>query len=658
MSYFWSRIAKPVKSILLFVLVFGAALLVLLYYQGYFDIAFLDRYRGKLDLLREGEQLSSQSDDPFAVPDYLLNNPAGDPPADSSAAGTSAEASGQGEDSLSGAGSDTGSEAGSSDGSGRTAGSGDTPEAAPDNLRFVYDAAVLPDAREKVPSVSELFESGMTYAPETAVFEPGKNALGKLTFDFQLPEIYTDSWCHATSYRLLPMDPKNPDSALISKPVTYIKERLAVEVYMGYLLIENGDKTVLVSSEGEPLCSFETGRYEPAYARDREDRPLFTRERNNGSLLYFHLSADGKNFVLSGYNPQTDSRGLSFDYPADYGKTDTDRIYLDVDAGSGLYGYRIPAQYMPQPEPAAKPETKTESAPDADTDAEPQAESEGESEAEPESEPVREPEPGYLTLYQFRSATPFREGKAAVVAAEPIPTYYYIRPNGKALFPWSERSEIEGQYYTVGRSDGSFVNNSGIDRSVLYFIGEDGKPLFPTGKLFYNEQDRRVFSSCQPPYSYGIESLGSYYFDEGLVRVRMQIIDFWRYFCRIGYTGAEIKVMDEYDALLREDGTEFALPAGFSLKGYSEGRLILSREGKYGVFSVTGEWIAQPIFADAGPFIGGLAPLKTEDGRWGMIDTEGNIVLPFTYDAISQVSSGVIACWREENGWSVLRIME
>ena len=49
---------------------------------------------------------------------------------------------------------------------------------------------------------------------------------------------------------------------------------------------------------------------------------------------------------------------------------------------------------------------------------------------------------------------------------------------------------------------------------------------------------------------------------------------------------------------------------------------------------------------------------KTEDGRWGMIDTDGNIVLPFTYDSISQVSSGLIACWREENGWSILRIME
>ena len=627
MSYYWSRISKRVKSILLFVLVFGTALLVLLYYLGYYDLPFLDRYRSRLDLLRAGESASAASEDPFAVPEFLLNNPTAD--LSSADASASSGASGE-EEGTGGPSGDTPSDGAS----GNAVGAKDSAAEAPSNLRLVYDADVLPDARIRVPTAAELLESGRRFAGETADYEPGKSALGKMTFDYQLPEIFTDSWMHATAYRLVPTDPKNEDSALISKAFTYIKERLAVEVYMGYLLIENGDKTVLVSSDGEPLCSFDTGRYEPAYTRDREDRPLFTRERNNGSLLYFHLSADGKNFVLSDYDPATDSRGLNFDYPADYGKSDTDRIYLDYDEKSGLYGFRTPA-----PEDEAKSSGKV--------DAE-----------DKDKQSAAAPEGGIVTPYQFRSATPFIGGKAAVVAAEPIPTYYYIRPNGQPLFPWSEQSEIKGEYYTVGRADHSFINNGGIDRSVLYFIGEDGEPLFPTGRMFYNEQDRRVFSSCQPPYSYGIESIGSYYFDEGLVRVRMQIIDFWRYFCRIGYTGAQIKVMDEYDALIREDGTEFTLPVGFSLEGYSDGRLILSRDGNYGVFSVTGEWIAQPIFSDAGPFIGGLAPLKTADGRWGMIDVDGNIVLPFTYDYISQVSSGVIVCWREENGWSVLRIME
>ena len=39
-----------------------------------------------------------------------------------------------------------------------------------------------------------------------------------------------------------------------------------------------------------------------------------------------------------------------------------------------------------------------------------------------------------------------------------------------------------------------------------------------------------------------------------------------------------------------------------------------------------------------------------------MIDKSGNIVLPFTYDYVSQNSSGVVSAFRNENGWSVLKV--
>ena len=45
-------------------------------------------------------------------------------------------------------------------------------------------------------------------------------------------------------------------------------------------------------------------------------------------------------FDVSDYDPDLDSRGLYFDYPADYGKTDTDRVYLDKDEETGLYYLR------------------------------------------------------------------------------------------------------------------------------------------------------------------------------------------------------------------------------------------------------------------------------------------------------------------------------
>ena len=656
MRYFWSKLSRPFRSLLLFALIFGTVFLVLLYYLGYYDFSFLDRYKDELDLLREGEHLSS-SEDPFAVPDALLINPGADPDGAAPADNGSVSAS----DGTASAASPEGTTVPQTE---------DAPQKeAPTNLRYVYDTAELPDARIRIPTAAELLKAGKKYTSAEDLFIPGKNVLGKLTFDFQFPETYTETWRHAPSVRLTPVDPTNEDSELVPKPYFFIQERPTVELYMGYLLIENGDRIVVATAEGELLCSYPTGRYEPALARDREDRPLFARTRNNGTQVYFHLSADGKNFVLSDYDPDVDGRGLYFDYPPNYGRTDTDRVYLDMDEETGLYGYRIPVEYMPEPEPEPEPQPEPvenaepeepEGGEESDTPAqdeeaadEPEPDSEAEPGAEPEPEP--EPQPGYLTPYQYRTALSFIDGRAAVTAAEPLPTPYYVNLElkGKPLFPYYDRDT--SQYYY---EDGWFVSNSGIDRTVLCFIGEDGEPLFPTGWMYLNEQKRRVFASCQPPYSYGIESLGSFYFDHGLVRVRKQIIDFWRYFLRTGYTGSQIKVVDEYDALIREDGTEYELPVGYKLEGYSEGRLLLSRDGKYGVMSVTGEWIAQPIFGGGGPFVGGLAPLKTEDGRWGLIDTDGNIILPFTYDSISQVSSGLIACWREENGWSILRIME
>ena len=145
------------KAILLFLLVFGAALLVLLYYQRYYDFSFLERYKSRLDLLRAGEPLSSANDDPFAVPDVLLNNPTGD--LSSSSPADPGQAEQQADDPSDAAG--TGSPEGSAGSAGAVS---EEPPEPPDNLRFVYDTGILPDAREKVPSVSELLEAGKTFA--------------------------------------------------------------------------------------------------------------------------------------------------------------------------------------------------------------------------------------------------------------------------------------------------------------------------------------------------------------------------------------------------------------------------------------------------------------------------------------------------------------
>ncbi len=191
------------------------------------------------------------------------------------------------------------------------------------------------------------------------------------------------------------------------------------------------------------------------------------------------------------------------------------------------------------------------------------------------------------------------------------------------------------------------------NRGGMYFISQYGWPLQQTFVTYKsNLEDRYFIWDYALPASRGIESIGFFYFDHGLTRVRYQIIDYY------AWTLENVRVVSEEDRLLRTDGTFFDIPIGYTLKGYSDGMILLEKDGLWGFLDYTGGWIAEPCYASATPFMGGFAVLETADGRFGMIDTEGSIVLPFTYDHISMASSGLVAAYREENGWTVMKIMD
>ena len=205
--------------------------------------------------------------------------------------------------------------------------------------------------------------------------------------------------------------------------------------------------------------------------------------------------------------------------------------------------------------------------------------------------------------------------------------------------------------FTLNR--GAVIENNS-ERDSMSFVDENGRKAFDNTRVYVNQYDRYVKDFLLPPMTNGIESIGFYYFDSGLTRVRLQTVDYYNYAVR-----GVVRVVEDRDILIHPDGSEYDLPAGYTMTGYSEGAVVLKRDsdGMYGVLSVEGEWIAQPIYKSATPFIGGLATLGTDDGRYGMIDKSGNIVLPFTYDYVSQNSSGVVSAFRNENGWSVFKVM-
>ena len=117
-------------------------------------------------------------------------------------------------------------------------------------------------------------------------------------------------------------------------------------------------------------------------------------------------------------------------------------------------------------------------------------------------------------------------------------------------------------------------------------------------------------------------------------------------------------VADEERLVNVNTGKYFTIPDGYTLEGYSDGTLLLSRNGRYGYYSIEGHWIAQPIYTYAQPFVQGLAVVGHENGTRGMIDREGNIVLPFAFTYVSNVSSGLVSAYSESGGWEIFKVLE
>ena len=557
------------------ILVFGIAALVLAYFLGYYDLSFLDRYKIIDELLGDGtpHETTGGIGSLFTIPDE----------ASPGVELTSGKQSGA-----------------------DTVSNGERPDDAvaesyeTENINAVFTTKRLQDklllnASNGGKTISELKKSGYhiagsTYSEAAALmpasdadadsadstdsadsadsadtsvpvfespkFVPGQTVLGRLTFDYKLPEVYSRSKRHVDKNIVnYPED----DSEYYITVKDVIERRPAVELYMGYILIDSGGSGLYVaSSDGNVLCSLNKNSYTAANCRDKYGRPLFTKVSGGGAYLY--LAGDGMTFLTSDYDPAVDGRGISFDYPTYYGRSDSTAVYIDKNS-SGMLGYKVTGG-------------------------------------------------GALTGYNYTSARVFTENRAAVTTTK--------------------------------------------NRGGMFFINENGQQAFSTWYSYLNEYDRYVFNNLMPPATDGIENIGFYYFEEGLTRVRRQVIDNWNWSMY-----RRVRVVTDESILIRTDGSEYILPSGYTLEGYSDGMMLLrsSKDGLYGFMNYAGEWIAQPIYKSATPSVGGLATLTTEDGRVGMIDTEGNIILQFTYDSISQCSDGVIAAYREENGWTVYRLM-
>lgn len=253
------------------------------------------------------------------------------------------------------------------------------------------------------------------------------------------------------------------------------------------------------------------------------------------------------------------------------------------------------------------------------------------------------------------------------------PAYSYKTSDGVHIYPSyvsskkvytyldgeDEKQEIKTNYsraYSFGPDGYALVK---LTNGAVRIIDSTGKTVHTSPTKAYNYYPNgsdagysvKVQRYYALPYVDDISAIGSGSVDEyGWVRVRLQL--------RGRSSGIYDKIVGDYETLIDISGNIFDIPAGYTLEGYSNGVLLLSKNGLYGYYSIEGKWIANPIYTFASPFIQGLAAVGYKDGTVGMIDTKGNIVLPFAFRYVSNVSSGLVAAYSDVNGWEIFNLLE
>ena len=139
---------------------------------------------------------------------------------------------------------------------------------------------------------------------------------------------------------------------------------------------------------------------------------------------------------------------------------------------------------------------------------------------------------------------------------------------------------------------------------IMYFIDEEGKRTFESKSMYWSVGGRYVVDQFLLPLD-ETTALGCYYYEYGLVKARRQVYDYYQ----LETYKVNFIMSDEY-VMLYEDGTEFPVPAGYEVLTYSNGVILLEKDGKYGYMDYTGAWLNSPDYEDAEYFMEGLAACK------------------------------------------------
>ncbi len=203
-----------------------------------------------------------------------------------------------------------------------------------------------------------------------------------------------------------------------------------------------------------------------------------------------------------------------------------------------------------------------------------------------------------------------------------------------------------GNMYGIKSSDGAKFRNAIYQEAYNYSEGL-GLVVYKGDVCYLNEKGRVVIENKVKTEDLTLVGcrdeggIGALYFDGGYVRMRKI------------YKDIHSNVIEDKDILVDTAGNEFKLPTGCKFEAYSNRRILLTKNGLYGFYATKGAWIADTVYTYATPFYEGLAVVGNITGRKGVIDLDGNFVIPLSYSHISVCSGGVIVCFSPDYGYDV-----
>ncbi len=474
----------------------------------------------------------------------------------------------------------------------------------------------------KLPTVSQLSKEGYTHTSED--FNGSTTKLGILT----APSYVTAEYSLKKEKTNKPVTTEGKKGGYTTTYESVSTDVPQLLPYYGYIIYTSKSGAKLLDSNGSTLVNDFTG-YIPAYKTDLIGNPLFIKD---GSYYYYYSAGDeDKNILLELVKPEeylelpeeiptgywvyyydyntllNDLRAGSFnalndvvyEHPMKAGmvKYNADPLYIDTLVADTAYTYDENAELFPF--------------------------------CRYVYEMTEKPEPNEAgdTLYEIKVTKTLwgyldKKGNIA------------IESKFKRAYPFSKDGYAtvvdENDHVCIINKQGSVVYNP---YSAYITFEELGQKWLRDG--FYN------------PDTYGIESLGLFRFDFGYTRVRRKLVD-----TAYGYI-----VKKETQELVNYEGKRLNIPQGYQLLSYSDGMLLLEKNGLYGYMDYTGDWIVEPKLAYANPFSEGLAVVGYAKGKLGVIDTKGNVVLPYMYTEIEPCSGGIITAFSHKNGWTVYKKM-